>query len=104
VILLTNFRDEDAAELKPALKLLRGRHLVLVASLRERVLRELATQPIVEDRHAVEVAAAHLFDQARSDAFARTVGNDALSIDVEPDALAVALVNRYHAVKRAGLL
>jgi uncharacterized protein (DUF58 family) len=104
VILLTNFRDEDAAELKPALKLLRSRHLVLVASLRERVLGELATQPIVEDRHAVEVAAAHLFDQARSDAFARTVGNDALSIDVEPDALAVALVNRYHAVKRAGLL
>ena len=41
---------------------------------------------------------------ARTDAFARTVGHDALSVDVEPDALAVALVNRYHAVKRAGLL
>lgn len=104
VIMLTNFRDEDAAELKPALKLLRSRHLVLVASLRERVLRELATQPINEDRHAVEVATAHLFTQARGDAFARTTGNDALSVDVEPDALAVTLVNRYHAVKRSGLL
>lgn len=104
VIMLTNFRDEDAAELAPALKLLRSRHLVLVASLRERVLRELATQPITQDRHAIEVAAAHLFTQARTDAFARTVGHDALSVDVEPDALAVALVNRYHAVKRAGLL
>jgi uncharacterized protein (DUF58 family) len=104
VIMLTNFRDEDAAELTPALRLLRSRHLVLVASLRERVLRELATQPITEDRHAIEVAAAHLFTQARGDAFARTTGHDALSVDVEPDALAVALVNRYHAVKRAGLL
>lgn len=104
VIMLTNFRDEDAAELAPALKLMRSRHLVLVASLRERVLRELAAQPITEDRHAIEVATAHLFAQARADAFARTVGHDALSIDVEPDALAVTLVNRYHAVKRAGLL
>jgi uncharacterized protein (DUF58 family) len=104
VIMLTNFRDEDAAELTPALKLLRSRHLVLVASLRERVLRELATQPITQDRHAIEVSAAHLFSQARTDAFARSVGHDALSVDVEPDALAVTLVNRYHAVKRAGLL
>lgn len=104
VIVITNFRDEDAAELTPALKLLRTRHLVLVASLRERVLRELSTQAITQDRHAIEVAGAHLFSQVRSDAFRRVVGHDALSVDVEPDALAVALVNRYHAVKRAGLL
>ena len=104
VIVLTNFRDEDAAELTPALKLLRTRHLVLVASLRERVLRELSDQPITQDRHAIEVAGAHLFSQARSDAFQRVVGHDALSVDVEPAQLAVSLVNRYHAVKRAGLL
>jgi uncharacterized protein (DUF58 family) len=104
VIVLTNFRDEDAAELTPALKLLRTRHLVLVASLRERVLRELSEQPITQDRHAIEVAGAHLFEQARSDAFARVVGHDALSVDVEPQQLAVSLVNRYHAVKRGGLL
>jgi hypothetical protein len=47
---------------------------------------------------------AHLFAQARRDAFARVVGQDPLSIDVEPAQLAVSLVNRYHAVKRAGLL
>jgi uncharacterized protein (DUF58 family) len=104
VILITNFRDEDAAELQPALKLLRRRHLVMVASLRERVLRELAEQPITQARHTVEVAGAHLFEQARRDAFRRVVGRDALSVDVEPSQLAVALVNRYHAVKRAGIL
>ncbi len=104
VIVLTNFRDEEAAELKPALRLLRGRHLVMVASLREQVLGELARQPLVRAEDAVEIAAAHLFEQSRSDGFARVVGNDALSLDVEPAQLPVALVNRYHAVKRAGLL
>lgn len=104
VIVLTNFRDEDAAELRPAIKLLRRKHLVLVASLRERVLGSIAGQPLVHARDAVDVAAAHLFEQSRRDAFARVVGNDPLSVDVEPADLAVALVNRYHAVKRAGLL
>lgn len=104
VIVLTNFRDEDAAELRPAVGLLRRQHLVLVASLRERVLGRIAGQPLGEPRDAVEVAAAHLFEQSRRDAFARVVGGDPLSVDVEPAQLAVALVNRYHAVKRAGLL
>jgi uncharacterized protein (DUF58 family) len=104
VIVLTNFRDEDASELLPAVKLLRRRHLVLVASLRERVLRELAQQPLARAEHAVEAAAAHLFEQDRRDAFARVVGHDALSVDVEPAQLPAALVNRYHAVKRAGML
>ena len=104
VILLTNFRDEDAPELQPALRLLRQRHLVIVASLRERVLRTLAEQPLTRPDEAVQAAAAHLFAQNRRDAFARVVGNDALSLDVEPAQLPTALVNRYHAVKRAGLL
>lgn len=104
VILLTNFRDEDAAELQPALRLLRQRHLVVVASLRERVLREIAEQRLDTPQRTLEVAAAHAFAQSRRDAFARTVGRDALSIDVEPARLAVELVNRYHAVKRTGLL
>ncbi|MDR0478358.1 MAG: DUF58 domain-containing protein, partial [Burkholderiaceae bacterium] len=104
VIVLTNFRDEDAAELRPAVELLRRHHLVLIASLRERVLGRIASQPLRRSGDAVDVAAAHLFEQARRDAFARVVGDDPLSIDVEPAGLAVALVNRYHAVKRAGLL
>ncbi|HTU62230.1 MAG TPA: DUF58 domain-containing protein, partial [Polyangiales bacterium] len=38
VIVITNFRDEDSSELSQALKLLRSRHLVLLASLRERIV------------------------------------------------------------------
>jgi uncharacterized protein (DUF58 family) len=104
VIMLTNFRGEDAAELRPALQLLRQRHLVMVASLRETVLAAIAAQPLVHTNDAAEVAAAHRFAQQRRDAFLRTTGNDPLSVDIEPARLPVALVNRYHAVKRAGLL
>jgi uncharacterized protein (DUF58 family) len=104
VIMLTNFRGEDTEELRPALRLLRRRHLVLVASLREAVLGEIAAQPIADASDAVEVATAHRFAQQRHDAFLRTTGNDPLSIDIEPQRLPVALVNRYHAIKRAGLL
>ncbi len=104
IVMLTNFRDEDAPELDAALKLLRSRHLVLLASLRERVLREMTEQPLKESRHAVEVAGAHLFAQARRDAFRRLAERDALMVDAEPERLAIELVNRYRTVKRAGLL
>lgn len=104
VIVLTNFRDEDSPELQPALRLLRRRHLVLLASLRETALGRMAAQPVGTQEDSVAVASAHLLAQARQDAFARVVDHDRLSIDVEPQALASALVNRYHEVKRAGLL
>lgn len=104
VVLLTNFRGEDADELVPALRLLRSRHLVLVASLRESALREIAAQPMRRAEHAAEVASAHRFEQQRRAAFERVTSGDPLALDVEPSALAVELVNRYHAVKRSGRL
>ena len=104
VVVLTNFREEDAAEVAPALALLRTRHLVLLASLRERALREIAEQPLVVERDAIEVAGAHLFAQARDDAFRRLAAKDAYLLDVEPEHVAVELVNRYRAIKRAQLL
>jgi uncharacterized protein (DUF58 family) len=102
VIVITNFRDEDASELGHALKLLRSRHLVLVASLRERIVGELMMQPLRNETSAVEIASAQLYEQARRDAFNRLADRDGLLVDAEPDQLGIALVNRYHAVKRAG--
>jgi uncharacterized protein (DUF58 family) len=104
VIVVTNFRDEDSSELGHALRLLRSRHLVLLASLRERIVRELVTQPLASGEVALEIASAHLYEQARRDAFNRLAAHDALMVDAEPERLGVELVNRYHAVKRAGLI
>ncbi len=104
VIVVTNFRDEDAAELGDALRLLRSRHLVLLASLRERIVREVVEQPLESRQAAVEVASAHLYAEARRKSFARLAARDALMVDVEPQRLGVELVNRYNAIKKAGLL
>ena len=104
VVIITNFRDEDSTELGSALRLLRTRHLVLLASLREGIARELASQPLTSTEAAVEIASAHLFEQSRRDAFNRLAAHDALMVDAEPERLGVELVNRYQAAKGAGLI
>lgn len=104
VVVITNFRDEDTAELTHALRLLRSRHLVLVASLRERVVGELLDRPLTDGEAAIDVASAHLYEQSRRDAFNRLAARDALMVDAVPERLGIELVNRYHAVKRSGLM
>ena len=104
VVVLTNFRDEDCEELEDALKLMRTRHLVMLASLKEGVVAEMVSQPLDGPRSVVDVASAHWFQNARAEAFRRLSGKNQLLVDVEPERLATTLVNRYHAVKRARLL
>jgi uncharacterized protein (DUF58 family) len=104
IVVITNFRDEDSTELRHALRLLRSRHLVLLASLRERIVGELRAQPLVSGDAAIDVASAHLYEQSRRDAFNRLATRDALMVDAEPERLGIELVNRYHAMKRAGLI
>jgi uncharacterized protein (DUF58 family) len=104
VIVITNFRDEDSSELAHALRLLRSRHLVLLASLRERVVGELVSRPLDSGDAALDVGSAHLYEQSRRDAFNRLAARDALMVDAEPQNLGIELVNRYNAVKRAGLI
>jgi uncharacterized protein (DUF58 family) len=104
VIVITNFRDEDSSETTQALRLLRTRHLVMTASLRELVVNRLMDQPIESLDAAIDSASAHLYEQARRDAFTRIAATDSLIVDAEPQRLGVELVNRYHAVKKAGLI
>ncbi|MBM3770877.1 MAG: DUF58 domain-containing protein [Acidimicrobiia bacterium] len=104
VVVITNFRDEDTAELTHALRLLRSRHLVLVASLRGRIVGELLDRPLTDGEATIDVASAHLYEQARRDAFNRLAARDALMVDAVPERLGIELVNRYHAVKRSGLM
>ncbi len=104
VIVITNFRDEDSSELAHALKLLRSRHLVLLASLRERIVNEMISQSLATEDAPLDVGSAHLYEQSRRDAFNRLAARDALMVDAEPQRLGIELVNRYHSVKRAGML
>src|SRR3954469_618415 len=104
VVVITNFRDEDSPELKQAIGLLQSRHLVLVASLRERIVGELIAQPVVDAEAAVDVAGAHLYEQGRRDAFNRLAVRNIVMVDAEPERLGIELVNRYRAMKRQGVI
>jgi uncharacterized protein (DUF58 family) len=104
VILITNLRDEDDDTLLPALKLLRTRHLVVLASLREAIIgRALSARVDSFDRAVTHAAAADYLGQ-RERAFRRIGAAGAICIDVEPDKLAISLVNRYLGLKREGRL
>ena len=108
VVIITNFRDEDSSEFGQAVTLLRSRHLVLPASLRERVVREIASQPIergaTDNDPPLEIASAHLYEQSRRDALRRMTAHHSLVVDAEPERLGIELTNRYQGLKRAGLI
>jgi len=104
VILLTNLRDEDDATLLPALRLLRSRHLVVLASLRESIVSRALTARVDSFERAVTHAAAADYVERRSRVFSRIENAGAITLDVEPARLPIALVNRYLGLKRAGTL
>ncbi len=104
VVILSNMRDEDDDTLAPALALLQSRHLVLFASLREQLLsRALAARVDDFDRALTHAAAAEYLAR-RSRAFRRIARGGAVTLDVEPQQLPIAIVNRYIDIKRAGRL
>jgi uncharacterized protein (DUF58 family) len=104
VILITNLRDEDDGTLMPALALLRSRHLVVLASLREAILGRALSARVDSFDRAVTHAAAAEYLAERGRIFRRIDAAGVLALDVEPERLPIALVNRYLELKRGGTL
>lgn len=104
VLLLSNLRDEDSDEIVPALRLLRTRHLVLLASLRETVLKETLEKPIEGLRDALRAGAVHRYLSAREQVLEKLHVGGILTLDTEPEMLPYQVVNRYLEVKGSGLL
>jgi len=104
VVMITNVRDEDVEDLLVAVRQLRRRHVVIVASLREKALDQArATAPAhFDDALLVGAVALYLEDRRRAHDALRAHGASVL--DVDSDALPAALVERYLAIKREGVL
>ncbi|MDG4551473.1 MAG: DUF58 domain-containing protein [Candidatus Contendobacter sp.] len=104
IVLLTNLRDEDQDELRPAVALLRRRHLVLIGNLREPVLDELLARPIRDLAQARLYATTchYLLHRERVQEELRQQGG--IVLDVPPDKLPAAMVNQYLDLKRGGRL
>ena len=104
IIFLSNMRDEDDDTLGPALRLLQSRHLVLFASLRENILTRALAARVDTFERALTHAAAAGYLGARELAFRKIEKGGAVCLDVEPEDLPIALVNRYLDIKRSGRL
>jgi uncharacterized protein (DUF58 family) len=104
VVILSNLRDEDDDTLRPALALLRERHLVVFASLQEAILGRALTTRVSSFDRALTHAAAAEYLIARERSFRRYAAEGAVMLDVEPRKLAMSLVNRYLHLKRSGRL
>ena len=104
VMLVSNVRDEDIEDLLAAVRLLQRRHLVCVASLRERELDVALEDEVHTLEAAAQAGAAALYLQQRAQAHDALRAERVMVLDVTADALPAALVERYLAVKREGLL
>jgi len=104
IVLITNLRDEDPDDLLPAIQLLRQRHLVLVASMRELALDQELKRPIGDFNQALRHAATRDYMNRRNQVMDELQSHKALYLDVPPQELSVALVNRYLDIKSSGQL
>lgn len=104
VVVITNLRDEDDHAMRAACELLASRHLVLCASLRERILDAAIDAPVLQFDDALRHCAAALYLEQRSEAIRRLGMRAGQLIDVVPEKLGMALVNRYLDIKESGQL
>ncbi|MFB1489063.1 MULTISPECIES: DUF58 domain-containing protein [unclassified Thiocapsa] len=104
VVMITNSRDEDQSGVERAARLLRRRHLLMIADLRESALDRSLETEIRDLQGALRFHAVHgwLATRRRHRERLRHLGVEIL--DLLPAQLAGALVDRYLAIKRAGRL
>lgn len=102
VILLTNLRGEDGKELIPALQVLKSRHLVLLASMRERAVEDAITEPVESFSSALKFLAADRYVEERREILAVLGALGILTLDSTAQSFAVALANTYLDIKAAG--
>ncbi|WP_242112038.1 DUF58 domain-containing protein [Luteimonas aquatica] len=104
LMLVTNLRDEDSEDLLAAVRMLHKRHLVVVASLRERAVDEALEGPADDHAGAVRAAEAARYLAQRAAVHDALRRHRVAVLDVTCEQLPAALVERYLAIKRDGLL
>lgn len=104
VVIVTNLREEDTDDLQAAIALLKHRHLVLVASLREEAVDQTLDAEVLDFDDALRVAAAHDYLGERDKTLQAMRATGVASVDVLPKALSMELVNAYLAIKARGAL
>jgi uncharacterized protein (DUF58 family) len=104
-VLFTDVIDRTASEaLVAQTATLRPRHLPLAVTLRDPAMEELASARPAGPAQAFERAAAEELLGAREAALAEMRSRGVMVLDVLPAGASSALVERYHVLKRKGML
>jgi uncharacterized protein (DUF58 family) len=104
VVLVTNVRDEDDAELRAAVSMLSRRHLVMLVSLRETALDRAAADPGDSLESSIRSAAVMHYLGEREVVHDRLGRDGVNTLDVSCAELSGALIERYLSLKRGGRL
>jgi len=104
VILITNLRNEDGQSALQALQRLKGKHLVLMADLKESDLESaIQTEPTTTEEAMLWLSAEN-YRLQRKQQHQLAVAGGARLLDVSPTNLSADLITRYLAIKRLGKL
>ncbi len=104
IILVTNSRDEDNSELLLAVNLLKKRHLVMVANIREQILDQLNDTPVHTFDDSLNYAGVRRFLHERRESHRKLIASGVYAIDCTANELAVRISNAYLEIKSAGVL
>jgi uncharacterized protein (DUF58 family) len=104
VIIVSNLRDEDDEELLGAVQRLSRRHRVLIVSLREPVLDRLRQQPVDTFQQALDYCGTLDYLNARGKLHEQLVAHGVPVLDARPHEVGPALISRYLAWKKGGVL
>lgn len=104
VVIITNLRDEDDTALRTASNLMSTKHLVMCASLREKVLDRARGEEVSSFADALRYSATVHYLQQRRAAIKRLGIRADRLMDITPEQLSLALVNRYLDIKESGQL
>ena len=104
VIVFTNLRSEDHTHLLAPLRLLRRKHLVILATLREAEVSTRMEQPISTMARAEGFAATAAYVEDRKLLLSALHAEGILTLDVPARELPAALGNAYLDIKQQGLL
>lgn len=102
IVIITNLRDEDADDLLMAVQLLSRKHLVMVACLQERCLKEIEDSTPETLEEILSYAAFKLYTEQRKQLIKNLQARGVIVADSTPDLMHVTLVNEYMSLKRAG--
>lgn len=101
VVFLSNVRGEDGADLIEPLRLVRQKHVAILANLREKEVVDRMEEPVVNLDDALAVGATQLYLDERAAVMKQLNEHGIYSVDETAQDLPVALANAYLAARDA---